>query len=73
MNMPFYEYALGSARESRDWYFKARHVLGAEAAAARMDLIAQIIRLLLTMVTRQPDRTLREPLAPYGTGADGQA
>lgn len=24
----FYEYALGSARESRDWYYKARHVLG---------------------------------------------
>src|SRR5436305_9478696 len=23
----FYEYALGSARESRDWYYKARHVL----------------------------------------------
>src|ERR1043165_8172531 len=24
----FYEYALGSARESRDWYFKSRRVLG---------------------------------------------
>jgi four helix bundle protein len=24
----FYEYALGSARESRDWYFKSRHLLG---------------------------------------------
>ena len=24
----FYEYALGSARESRDWYYKSRHVLG---------------------------------------------
>ncbi|MEJ2751016.1 MAG: four helix bundle protein [Anaerolineae bacterium] len=22
----FYEYSLGSARESRDWYYKARHV-----------------------------------------------
>lgn len=24
----FYEYALGSARESKDWYFKGRFVLG---------------------------------------------
>src|ERR1035437_11101852 len=24
----FYEYALGSARESRGWYYKGRHVLG---------------------------------------------
>jgi four helix bundle protein len=24
----FYEYAQGSARESRDWYYKSRHVLG---------------------------------------------
>ena len=24
----FYEYALGSARESRDWYYKGRHILG---------------------------------------------
>ena len=23
----FYEYALGSARESRDWYYKSRHIL----------------------------------------------
>ncbi len=24
----FYSYALGSAREGRDWYYKGRHVLG---------------------------------------------
>ena len=24
----FYEYALGSARESRDWYYKGRYILG---------------------------------------------
>ena len=24
----FYEYSLGSARESRDWYYKGRHVWG---------------------------------------------
>src|SRR5512134_3826197 len=32
----FYEYALGSAREARDWYFKARHVLGEPVAQHRL-------------------------------------
>jgi len=62
----FYEYALGSARESRDWYFKARHVLGEEVTGHRLDLIAQIIRLLLTMVPQQRSYTVHEPEAPYG-------
>ena len=35
----FYEYALGSARESRDWYYKARHVLGETVTAHRLDLL----------------------------------
>lgn len=46
----FYEYALGSARESRDWYYRARHVLGPSVANERMDLLTQIIRILLTML-----------------------
>jgi four helix bundle protein len=35
----FYEYSLGSARESRDWYFKSRHVLGQTVAEHRMELV----------------------------------
>jgi len=27
----FYEYSLGSARESRGWYYDARHILGEQA------------------------------------------
>jgi len=46
----FYEYALGSARECRDWYYKSRHVLGEAIVQHRMDLIAQVTRLLLTMI-----------------------
>lgn len=34
----FYEYALGSARESRDWYYKGRHVLEEEVTQHRMGL-----------------------------------
>jgi four helix bundle protein len=49
----FYEYALGSARESRDWYFKARHVLSTRVVEHRVDLCTQIIRLSLAMVARE--------------------
>lgn len=56
----FYEYALGSARESRDWYFKGRHVLGETVVQHRLQLLAEIIRLLLTMTSRQRGHVLRE-------------
>lgn len=46
----FYEYALGSARESRDWYFKGRHVLGEAVVRHRLQLLTEVIRLILTMV-----------------------
>ncbi len=61
----FYEYALGSARESRDWYFKARHVLGDEIANHRIDFLTQIIRLLLTMIPHQRQSSIRETDTDY--------
>jgi four helix bundle protein len=56
----FYEYALGSARESRDWYFKGRQVLGEAVVGHRLQLLAEIIRLLLTMIPDQRGGILRE-------------
>ncbi len=61
----FYEYALGSARESRDWYFKGRHVLGMAVAEHRMQLMTQIIRLLLTTIPQHRRQVIREETAPY--------
>ncbi|RMF35469.1 MAG: four helix bundle protein [Chloroflexi bacterium] len=61
----FYEYALGSARESRDWYFKARYVLGDEILEHRLTLLSEIIRLLLTMIPQQRGRLLREAEITY--------
>jgi len=61
----FYEYALGSVRESRDWYYKARHVLGKDVLDHRLSLLTDITRLLLTMVPQQRGRTLREEQLPY--------
>jgi four helix bundle protein len=68
----FYEYALGSARESRDWYFKSRFVLGDNIATHRMELLSQIIRLLLAMVPEQRGDVLREPPAVYVTSDEAQ-
>ncbi len=61
----FYEYSLGSARESRDWYYKGRHILGDKVASHCLNFLVQIIRLLLTMVPQQRGRTLREESASY--------
>lgn len=49
----FYEYALGSARESRGWYYKGRYVLGNSVAEHRLRLLTQMVRLLLAMVPNQ--------------------
>lgn len=56
----FYEYSLGSAREARDWYYKARHILGEDVTQERLDLIVRIIRLLLRMVPDQRGKAIRE-------------
>jgi len=63
----YYEYALGSAREARDWYSKARHVLGPEVLDHRLSLLTQIVKLLLSTIPQQrtsKDR-LREQPPPY--------
>lgn len=64
----FYEYSLGSARESRDWYFKARHVLGDQVATHRMEFLGEVIRLTLTMIPDQRGSQLREEPIPYRAG-----
>jgi four helix bundle protein len=70
----FYEYALGSARESRDWYHKGRHVLRKEVTSDRIHFLAQITRLLLTMVPQQRGYVLQEESVEYRTDAgDAQA
>lgn len=63
----FYEYALGSARESRDWYFKGRHVLGMTVTLHRLNLLAQIIRSLLKMIPKYRGRSIKEEGIQYET------
>ena len=67
----FYEYALGSARESRDWYYKSRHILGDDIANHRMNFMTQMIRLLITMVPQQRSHgTIREDGPVYEVSLD---
>ena len=61
----FYEYALGSARESRDWYYKGRHVLGHEVATHRMRLTVHIIRQLLKLIPEHRTRKISEEMSEY--------
>jgi four helix bundle protein len=66
----FYEYALGSARESRGWYYKGRHILGEAVVQHRLQLLTEVIRLLLTMVPDQRGYMIREDSEPYLTKMD---
>ena len=63
----FYQYALGSARESQDWYYKARFILGEEIFNQRIKILVEIIRLLLTMIPQQRGRALREEQESFNT------
>ena len=61
----FYEYALGSARESRTWYYGGRHVLDEAVTAHRLHLLTEIIRLVLKMVPQQRGGMIREQEVVY--------
>ena len=61
----FFEISLGSARESRDWYSKARHVLSASVIQHRMSLVTHIIGMLTPMIQHQRKNAIREERAEY--------
>lgn len=63
----FFEISLGSARESRDWYYKSRHVLPAEIVKHRMELVTRIISMLVPMISHQRKNAIREEQAEYNT------
>jgi len=63
----FFEFSLGSARESRDWYYKSRHVLSSEIIKHRMELTTKIISLLAPMISHQRKNAIREEQKNYHT------
>jgi four helix bundle protein len=48
-----YEYALGAARQSRDWYYKARLVIGDNVIDHRITLITEIIQRLQILIPEE--------------------
>ena len=63
----FIEISLGSARESRDWYYKSRHILHPEVVTHRIGLITHIIGMLTSMIPHQRKNAIREEQTPYLT------
>ena len=63
----FYEYSLGSARETRGWYYQGRHVLSEAVATHRIKLLTSIIRLLLTIIPAERGYKMAEERAIYET------
>jgi four helix bundle protein len=55
----FYEYALGSSREARTWYFSGETVLGSPLTADRVECLGRITRILLAVIPRERVRDLR--------------
>ena len=67
----FYSYSLGSARESREWYFKGRFVLGEDVVHHRLKVLEEIIKMLNAIIPRQrgSGTMLREAAADYDASA----
>ena len=52
----FWEYSLGSVRESLVWYYAARAFLGSELADDRAATLVELRRLLLTSIANERQR-----------------
>ena len=66
----FYQYSLGSTREARDWYYKARYVLDEEIFHSRVQVITEILCLLVKMISQQRGYLVRENSSPYETNPE---
>ena len=54
-----FEYALGSTRETLEWYQSGLPVLGEDVVHAREDILVEIRRLLIATIPRERTRTIR--------------
>jgi four helix bundle protein len=68
----YYEYALGSAHEARNWYWPARHILTEGVAVHRIRLLTHIVRLPLTIIPNERGYHLREEPTEYNVPLDMQ-
>ncbi len=63
----FYEYAQGSAREAKGWYYQGRHILSREVAIHRIKLLTSIIKLTSKMIPDKRGYKISEEQADYTT------
>ena len=63
----YYEYALGSTRETRDWYYKARNTLEQEVSNHRLSICVQIIKQLLKIIPNTRNKKISEGEPNYST------
>ena|SRR6187551_2854686 len=54
-----FEYSLGSARESIEWYESSKHLLESEIFADRMNVLNEMVRLLLAIIPEERGRVIR--------------
>ena len=59
-----FEYALGSAGESEEWYDAGEPVLGSERTECRRRTLREIQRMLKAIIPRERDRLIRPHRAP---------
>ncbi|MBN1976835.1 MAG: four helix bundle protein [Anaerolineae bacterium] len=52
----FFTVSIGSARESKGWYWRARHLVSSEVLDHRLALADEVIALLVTELRRQKSR-----------------
>ncbi len=55
----FFEYALGSTRESRHWYFAVSEELGDGAGLHRLAQLTEVARLLVVMIRASRSESIR--------------
>jgi four helix bundle protein len=54
-----FEYSLGSARESMEWYEASKHLVESEIFHDRMDVLNEIVRMLLAIIPEERGRTIK--------------
>lgn len=57
----YYGYAVTSTRESRDWYYKGRDILGVDVMAQRHEVLERIIRILSVAIPEERSAPPRKP------------